>query len=92
MTLRHAQAGSLESGDALVRVSLTESDSLDVLLSSKVSSRFSKSIDQAIREVASEMEIRSAIIEVRDGGALDFVLRARLVAAFSRALGGRHHE
>ena len=85
--LRHrAQAGSLESGDALVRVSPSEDGTLSVIVESKVSPRFSGAIERAVREAAAEIGVYAGRFEVVDRGALDFVLRARVTTALRRAM------
>lgn len=86
---RSAQAGSLESGDALVRVAPSPEEEISVSVESKVSPRFAKAIERAVRETAAEFEIRSASFEVVDRGALDFVLRARVRTALKRAMEDR---
>lgn len=86
MLLHYAQAGSLESGDAMVRVAPTDEEVLTVRVESKVSPRFSKAIQQTVRELAAEMGVSAARFEVIDRGALDFVLRARVATALKRAM------
>lgn len=84
----YAQAGSLESGDVLVRIAIREAEGLSIRIASKVSPRFAKSIERSTQEVAAEMGIKGALVDITDRGALDFVLRARIATAFRRALGG----
>lgn len=86
MLYRSAQAGSLESGDALVTVSPAADGRLSVTVESKVSPRFSKAIERTVINAAAERGVRSARFEVVDRGALDFVLAARLSTALKRAM------
>ncbi len=83
---RSAQAGSLESGDVLVRVAPSPLGELSVSVESKVSPRFSQAIERAVRETAAELGVQAACFEVVDRGALDFVLRARVKTALKRAM------
>lgn len=88
----YAQAGSLESGDALVRVAPSSADELSVNINSKVGPRFFASMQESVRAVASELGVVAAAIEVVDRGALDFVLRARVTTALRRAMEVDSHE
>lgn len=87
MISRYAQAGSLESGDALVRVAPDDKGTLSLHVESKVSPRFSGAIKKSVIEVAGEHGVTSARLEIIDRGALDFVLRARVATALKRAQG-----
>lgn len=91
MLNQSAQAGSLESGDALVRVRPVVDGSLTVRVESKVSPRFSRAIERAVRETAAEHGVDAAYFEVIDRGALDFVLRARVTTALRRAMEVQAH-
>ncbi|MBS3872196.1 MAG: citrate lyase acyl carrier protein [Firmicutes bacterium] len=86
MIRRYAQAGSLESGDALVHVALAQDEALTIRIKSKVAPRFLASMQSSVREIATELGIMSATIEVMDSGALDFVLRARVTTAIKRSM------
>jgi len=86
MIRRYAQAGSLESGDALVHVALAQDEALTIRIKSKVAPRFLASMQSSVREIAAELGIMSAAIEVLDSGALDFVLRARVTTAIKRSM------
>lgn len=86
MLYRKAQAGSLESGDAMVRVTPCEGGGVSVEIESKVSPRFSNSIRQTVNKAASELGVRDVRFEIIDHGALDFVLRARVITALKRAM------
>jgi citrate lyase subunit gamma (acyl carrier protein) len=86
MLYRNAQAGSLESGDVMVRVSPCEEDEVSIHIESKVSPRFSNAIRNTVRQTAQELGVRNARFEIIDHGALDFVLRARVTTALKRAM------
>jgi len=83
---RRAQAGSLESGDVMVRVAPSDGDTVTVLIESKVSQRFSSSIQNTVREVAADLGVSGVRCELIDRGALDFVIRARVATALRRAM------
>jgi len=82
----YAHAGSLESGDVLVHVAPASDETLSVQIKSKVAPRFLNSMQSSVREVAKELGIMYAAVEVVDSGALDFVLRARVTTAIKRSM------
>jgi len=91
MIRNSAQAGSFESGDAMVRVRPADEEKLTLKVESKVSQRFSKAIQQTVRAVADELGVTAAYVDIIDRGALDFVLRARVRTALKRAMGVGAH-
>jgi len=80
-----AFAGTLESSDIQVRISPNPENSLDIILNSSVQKQFGEAIEQLIRDVCTQLEVSSALIEVEDKGALDCVIKARVQAAIMRA-------
>ena len=78
-----ALAGTLESSDALIRV--TPADELEIEINSSVLAQFGEDIQQTVQAVLNELNVANAHIVVDDKGALDCVLRARLKAALLRA-------
>lgn len=86
MISRNAQAGSLESGDVLVRVSPVEEPGITINIESKVSPRFAQSMERSVRDLAANYNVTSGRFEIIDRGALDFVLRARVTTALKRAM------
>lgn len=88
-----AQAGSGNKSDVLVSVSPAQE--LNVVFQGKpiILKQFGAQIQQVIRQTAAEEDVDGANIEVKDGGgALDFVIRARVRAALRRAKGGERHD
>ena len=85
MELKEALAGTLESGDILVRI--TPADGLQIDLQSSVSAQFGRQIKAVITETLSELGIENAHVEATDKGALDCTIRARVTAAAVRATG-----
>lgn len=85
-----AQAGSEQKNDVLVTVSPGDGDTLSVTLAAKpiILKQFGGQMEQVIRQVAAEEGISGGAIAVTDGGgALDFVIRARVRTALRRAKG-----
>ena len=82
--VRNATAGTLESSDAMVFVSPGERG-IQVDLESSVYSRFGKHMEDLIRHTAEEMGAENIQIRVRDYGAPDCNLRARVKTALKRA-------
>ena len=81
--------GTDKKGDVLVRLQLTEQDSINLELNSKVYLKYGESIERSVLETLREFGIDSADIKIDDYGALDFVIRARVETAIVRALGGK---
>lgn len=76
-------AGTLESSDAVVRVSPHES--LDVSIVSTVEAQFGAQIRAVVDDTLSLLGVTAGRIVVEDKGALDCTLRARVQAAVLRA-------
>lgn len=77
--------GHEKKSDCLVTVELIDKG-ISVELTSKVETLFGSQIKHTAMAVANEMNIDNAIITIKDYGALDFIIRARLKTAFRRAL------
>lgn len=80
---KSAIAGTLESSDALVRVS--PADELDIEINSSVGKQFGKAIQATVEEVLKQLGVTQGLFIIEDKGALDCVLQARLKAALQRA-------
>ncbi len=76
-------AGTLESSDAVVRVSPHEE--LEVTVVSTVEAQFGAQIRALVAETLESLDVHAARVVVEDKGALDCTLRARLQAAVLRA-------
>ena len=87
MELKNAQAGTLESGDILVKIGPSEQEGLHIRLESSVAAQFGQQITQLIKETLKELGIDRAELDVTDKGALDCTIRARVTAAAVRATG-----
>ena len=69
-----AVAGTLESGDVMIRIAPLDTQDIDLQINSSVEKQFGDAI-------------RTTILNVDDKGALDCILRARLEALLARASG-----
>jgi citrate lyase subunit gamma (acyl carrier protein) len=80
------QAGTLESNDVMITVAPGQKGSGVVIeLTSIVMDQYGDAIRHTLRAVAAEQKISDIMITAVDRGALDCTLRARLLAALSRA-------
>ncbi|QVK21131.1 citrate lyase acyl carrier protein [Mycoplasmatota bacterium] len=80
--MKIAQAGTIESNDALVIVS--PSDKLIVEIDSIVFDKFGDAINQVIVDTLKEHQITCKVV-VKDKGAYDYTIKARLITALRRA-------
>ena len=87
MTVKQAQAGTLESGDIFIQIFPAETEGIDITLDSTVAYQFGEQIKRVIAETAHSLGLNDARIEAIDKGALDCTVRARTAAAIERATG-----
>ena len=87
MELKHASAGTLESGDILVKIAPADREGLHIHLESSVAAQFGTQITALVTETLQRLGIDSAEVDVTDKGALDCTIRARVTAAAVRATG-----
>ena len=86
--VRQATAGTFESSDAYVTVS--PSDTLEIKLDSVVYNQYAQAITCAVKQTLDEMKVTRGLVSVKDRGALDCVIQARVETAVLRASeGGR---
>jgi citrate lyase subunit gamma (acyl carrier protein) len=83
--LKEALAGTLESSDILVTVRPNPLEGIDIFLESNVMAMFGTQIADTARKVCAEMGVTRAVLELKDKGAIDCVIRARVAAALCRA-------
>jgi citrate lyase subunit beta/citryl-CoA lyase len=67
--------------DCFVRVSLTKKSGIKIELQTKVEKLYGDSIRKLILDILDFFEIKNAKVEIKDRGALDFVIAARLESA-----------
>jgi citrate lyase subunit gamma (acyl carrier protein) len=77
-------AGTLESGDALVVVESSEAE-IELDLAGPSISRYGKEIEASIRTTLAALDIDAARVGLKEKGALDCTIKARLIAACGRA-------
>lgn len=87
MKLTSSQAGTLESGDILIRIAPGNGKGLEISLDSTVAAQFGRQIKEVIRQTLSDLGIVDALVDATDKGALDCTVRARTTAAAVRASG-----
>src|SRR5450756_990714 len=82
--VKEALAGTLESSDLLVKVSPTQGQGLNIVISSEVMQQFGAQIERVVRDTLAKLEVTSGQVVVEDKGALDCAIRARVQAAVLR--------
>ena len=81
-----AVAGTMESSDCMVTIRPGDG-TVDIQLDSDVKVMFGNSILTTIQDTLASLGVTDAEVEVRDRGALDCVIRARVECAVCRASG-----
>lgn len=84
--IKEALAGTLESGDAKVKVIPAEGTP-EIIISSDVIKQFGAQIRKVAETTLHKLDVHNGLIIIEDKGALDCVLRARLQCALLRASG-----
>ena len=85
--VKKASAGTMESSDVYVEIEPAEAG-VTVELQSVVQKQFGASIEAVIQEVLQDCGVENARVTVRDRGALDCVIRARVETAVLRGKEG----
>lgn len=86
MQIKHpAVAGTLESSDVQVTVRPNPGKGLDIRIESIVMAQFGEAIMDTVSEILETHNIKEASVHIIDKGALDWVIRSRLQAAFCRS-------
>lgn len=80
-----AVAGTLESGDVMIRIAPLDTQDIDLQINSSVEKQFGDAIRTTILDVLARYNVRGVQLNVDDKGALDCILRARLEALLARA-------
>ena len=84
--LRQSQAGTLESNDIVITVGpCDEGAGIMIELQSLVLAQYGEQIKKVIEDTVKEQGIHDIHIKAVDRGALDCTVRARTLAALSRA-------
>lgn len=82
---KEAVAGTLESSDVMVRVEPNPGKGLEIDLESAVLTTFGEQIRATTKQVCEDLGVTDAILSLKDKGAIDCVIRARVSAALCRA-------
>jgi citrate lyase subunit beta/citryl-CoA lyase len=84
--------GGRVRSDCLVEIELKASGGIDLELDSRVEVLYGHSIRNLVQALVLFYEIRNAKMRIKDSGALDFVLAARMEAAIKKVLPGETRE
>ena len=84
--IQRATAGTLESSDVFVMLEPND-QGLEIDIDSVVIRQFGDAIRSVTEDVLREMEVDSAKVSIKDRGALECVLRARVETAVLRGKG-----
>lgn len=81
-----SMAGTVESSDCLVYIE--PAATLEIEIESVVAKQFGSAIYKAVQEVLAELHTSQVKVFVKDRGALDCVIKARVETAVRRAVQG----
>ena len=73
-----AVAGTLESSDCQIVIRPNGGEGIEIELESDVAVMFGDSIRETVNNTLEEFGIKDAYVEIRDKGALDCVIKARM--------------
>ena len=82
---KEAMAGTLESSDVMVRVEPNPGQGIVLDLESAVLTTFGEQIRATVLDVCRDLGVTDAVLVLKDKGAIDCVIRARVEAALCRA-------
>ncbi|MRS14007.1 citrate lyase acyl carrier protein [Enterobacteriaceae bacterium RIT691] len=85
--IQPAVAGTLESGDVMIRIAPLASPDIDLQINSSVEKQFGEAIRATLLEILNRYDIHGVQLNVDDKGALDCILRARMETLLARAAG-----
>lgn len=83
---KKAVAGTLESSDVFVQVEPNDSG-IDLQLESIVMNQFGEAIENTVKEVLNDFNVKNIKIYLKDRGAVECAIRARVETALKRAEG-----
>lgn len=84
MVIKAASAGSMESNDVQVIISPGLGD-VDIVINSDVKEQYGDHINRIIANILEQLKINNIRMILNDKGAMDFTIKARIIAALSRA-------
>lgn len=82
-----AMAGTMESSDAMVKITPMTGQGIQLEIESIVMKQFGKAIRKLVLQTLEDCSVEEAHISVVDQGALDCTLKARVQTAVERAGG-----
>lgn len=80
-----AVAGTLESSDVQITLRPNPGQGIQISLQSDVKAMFGDAIEATVRNVLADFDVKDALVDINDKGALDFAIRARMQCAVCRA-------
>jgi citrate lyase subunit gamma (acyl carrier protein) len=80
-------AGSENKSDVLVKIESTNNGEILIKLESKVAKIYGEQIEKLTKQTLNEANIKSANILIKEFGALDFIIKARLKTAIRKLKG-----
>lgn len=83
---KKAVAGTLESSDIYVQVEPNE-HGIELELQSVVYKQFGEKIENTVREVLNDFDVKNVKIQLNDRGAVECAIRARVETALKRSEG-----
>lgn len=78
-------AGTLESSDITILIEKNPNKGIKIELKSTVKNLYGNQIEKVIRETLEEKGINDVVVKANDKGALDCIIKARLLTAVHRA-------
>lgn len=85
--LREAEAGLLDKGDVVIKLrSGANGSGIKLDIESKVMALFGDQIKASVLEEIEKYQLSDMEVTVRDQGALDYAIRARVQTAIERAI------
>ena len=88
MIKKTASAGTFESNDCLI--SVQKADALTIDIESIVFEQFGDQIHEVVLKTLNDLNIQNIFVHVKDKGALDYTIIARLKTALKRL--GVYHD
>jgi citrate lyase subunit gamma (acyl carrier protein) len=76
--------GSLESGDCLITIEWNNEGENNIFIKSPFIRQFGKRIKKIALEILQEKKIKSCNLIIQDQGAIDEVIKSRIITALNR--------
>lgn len=80
--MKTASCGTMESNDCLITVK--SQNHLEIVIESIVFDQFGDQIKAVVQQTLADLNIKGLFVHVKDKGALDYAIRARLITAIQR--------